>query len=364
MVNDKFMRRAIALAALADGQTHPNPMVGAVVVRNGRIVGEGFHRQAGMPHAEVEALRQAGRRARGAELYVTLEPCCHHGKTPPCTEAIIAAGIRQLYYGMRDPNPQVHGRGLKQLRAAGIRVHGPVCEAECRALNPAFIHWATTGMPYVIVKVGATLDGKIADAHGRSQWITNAAAREYAHTWRARVDGIVIGRKTLAADDPQLTVRLPGFDGAQPRPIVLTGRGAIPRERTLVRAGMLRPAIWVVPPRRVKECSWLAQQGHDVWSCPLRNGRYDLRNLLRRLGQQGMSALLVEGGGTTIGGFLRDGNVDYIVAAIAPMVLGGTARGWTDDLTIPSLSKARRIDVAAVHRFGDNVVIEGPICRV
>lgn len=361
MTHVDYIRRAIALAALADGRTHPNPMVGAVVVRRGRVLGEGFHRQAGLPHAEVEALAQAGRGARGADLYVTLEPCCHYGRTPPCTEAIVRAGIRRVIFGMRDPDRRVRGKGLRQLRAAGIRVIGPVGARECRALNPAFCHWAATGHPYVIVKVGASLDGMIADVEGQSRWITNAATREYVHAVRARVDGIVIGRHTVTRDDPQLTVRLPHFTGPQPRPIILVGRGRIPRRARLVRNGVRRPACWVIPRQRERELAWLARAGHDLLVCPMRRGQFDLRWLLHTLGRQGMGSLMVEGGGSTIGAFFRAGYVDYVVVGLAPMILGGKALGWTKHLTIPSLRRAGRLQVAAMRRFGDNVVVEGRV---
>lgn len=360
-VNEKYMAKAIALAALADGRTHPNPQVGAVIVRSGCIIGEGFHRQAGLPHAEIEALAQAGTRAKDADLYVTLEPCCHYGKTPPCTDEIIRREIRRVIYGMRDPNPKIRGRGLKMLRDAGIKVIGPVCEKECRALNRAFIHWATTGRPYVIVKVGTTLDGKIADVKGRSRWITNDGAREYTHGWRARVDGIIVGRRTLIVDNPRLTVRLAGYDGPQPRPIILVGKGPLPRNGHLLEGGVMRPAMWVVPPSRAKESESLARLGHDVITCPIKGGRFDLPHLLRTLGSQGITSVMVEGGGYTSGAFLRVLLSDHCIVAVAPMLLGGSAIGWTDQLEIAGLSRAIRLDVSAVHRFGDNVVIEGEI---
>lgn len=358
------MWRALALAALADGWTHPNPMVGAVVVRSGRIVGEGYHRLAGMPHAEIEALRQAGRRARGADLYVTLEPCCHYGRTPPCTEAIIAAGITRVFYGMRDPNARMRGRGLRALRQAGIRVIGPIAAPACRTLNAPFIHWATTGRPYVIAKVAMSLDGKIADSSGRSRWITNAAVRAYGHAWRARVDGILIGRATLVKDNPRLTVRLPrsrGYRGPQPQPIILVGNGAIPRQRTLVTAGVQRPALWIAPKRRLRTLQWLARRGHELFGCPAGTTGHDLAALLRYLGRRGMTAVLIEGGGSTLGAFLRAGLVNHLVVGVAPIVLGGSAKGWTDALFISTLRRALTLDMTALQRFGDNIVVEGAV---
>ncbi|MBI4366321.1 MAG: bifunctional diaminohydroxyphosphoribosylaminopyrimidine deaminase/5-amino-6-(5-phosphoribosylamino)uracil reductase RibD [Deltaproteobacteria bacterium] len=353
------MARAIAIAALADGRTHPNPMVGAVVVRGGRVVGEGFHRQAGSAHAEVEAIAHARGRARGADLYVTLEPCCHFGRTPPCTETIQAAGIRRVVFGMRDPDRRMRGKGLAALSRAGIAVDGPCMAAECRALNPAFIHWATTGTPYVIAKVGSSLDGKIADGSRRSRWITNAAARSYTRQWRARVDGLVIGRKTLVQDDPLLTVRLPGYDGPEPQPIVMVGQGTVPRRARLVRGGARRPALFVVPPGRARALAWLERLGHEVIANPTDARGHRWEPLLRTLGARGMTALLVEGGAGLLGSLLGGQRVQYAVVAIAPLLLGRAALGWTQAADLPSLPRPAGIAVVAVQRFGDNVVLEG-----
>ncbi|MBI2346502.1 MAG: bifunctional diaminohydroxyphosphoribosylaminopyrimidine deaminase/5-amino-6-(5-phosphoribosylamino)uracil reductase RibD [Deltaproteobacteria bacterium] len=355
------MRRAIALAALADGRTHPNPMVGAIVVRKGRIVGEGFHRQAGLPHAEAIALRQAGRKAMGAILYVTLEPCCHRGRTPPCTDAIISAGIDRVVYGMRDPNPLVRGRGIKSLRAGGVRVTGPVAERECRALNPAYLYWMNTGRPYVIAKVGITLDGKLADRSGNSQWITNAAARAYTHEWRARVDGICVGWRTFLHDRPRLTVRLPRYRGPQPRPVILANGIGLPSRSLRRPMGHARPPLWVLPQGTTTLARHLTQRGHEVLLCPHREGRFVIATLLRSLASRGIGSLMVEGGAHTLSTFLQARAVQYLVIGIGPLLLGGEGLGWTDRLSIPSLRKAPRLAVAAWRRFGDNVVVEGRV---
>lgn len=344
------MQRALELAARARGRTHPNPMVGAVVVRAGRVVGEGYHRRAGAPHAEVVALAVAGKKARGADLYVSLEPCGHQGRTPPCTEAIIASQVRRVVFGMRDPNPQVAGRGLRALRRAGIVVVGPVCPRAARAVNPVYCHWRATQRPYVVLKVGTTLDGKIADRHGNARWITNAQTRRYTHAWRAQVDAMLVGRTTVLRDDPRLTVRLPGYRGAQPVPIIWVGRHAIPWRSRLLRG--TRPVWCVVSTKRPADARRLAARGHRLIVAQR------VPTLLHKLGQAGIAALMVEGGSATIGAFLRGRLVDRVVCCLAPKLLGQNALGWTDHIS-RALTTAPQIQVEKVHRCGDNVIIEG-----
>lgn len=348
---EQFMQRALALAVQADGRTHPNPMVGAVVVRRGTIVGEGFHRRAGTPHAEVHALRAAGKLARGADLYVTLEPCCHHGRTPPCVEAILAAGIRRVIYAMRDPNPDVAGNGLAQLRRAGVIVEGPLCETAARRLNRIYCHWRTTGAPYVILKVASTLDGKMADASGRSQWITNAAVRAYTHQWRARVDAMLVGRTTLLRDDPSLTVRLPGYRGTQPIPIVWIGQAKIPWNAALLQQNK-RP-VWLIVERATPQiAARVARSGHVVIE-----GR-TVQECLRTLGALGISALLLEGGAHTIGAFLRAHAIQYAIVGMAPLLLGSKGLTWSGDFST-TLPRAASLAVEQLQQFGDNIVVEG-----
>ncbi|MBI4237350.1 MAG: bifunctional diaminohydroxyphosphoribosylaminopyrimidine deaminase/5-amino-6-(5-phosphoribosylamino)uracil reductase RibD [Deltaproteobacteria bacterium] len=345
------MERALALARLADGRQHPNPQVGAVVVCGGRVVGKGFHARAGGPHAEVVALREAGPRARGADLYVTLEPCAHVGRTPPCVEAILAAGVRRVVYGMRDPNPKVAGLGLRRLRAAGVQVVGPVQAAAAAALNPIYLHWVRTRRPYVILKVAMTLDGKIADADGHSQWITNAAVRAYSHEWRARVDGIVVGRRTALLDDPCLTVRLPRYRGSQPTPMIWVGAGAIPWRARLLSAARSGTYCIVSRPNATVERR-LARRGHRLVVAA------SVRTLLHILGRLGVSAILMEGGAATIGAFIRARAVDYCIACVAPKLLGGSGLGWTDALGW-KIAAAPNLQVEKILRLGDNVIIEG-----
>lgn len=351
--HERFMQRALQLAARARGRTHPNPMVGALIVRGGRVIAEGFHRRAGQAHAEAIALRRAGKQARGAILYVTLEPCGHHGHTPPCTAAIIAAGIRRVVYGMRDLNPKVAGKGLRALRAAGIELIGPVLPREAAALNPQFLHWARTGRPYVILKVASTLDGKIADARGHSRWITNAATRRYVHEWRARVDAILVGLTTVRRDDPALTVRLPRYRGPQPQAVIWVGDQPIPwRARLLMRH---RPTTYCIVNRsRPRDAQRLQSCGHTLIVAK------SVPHALQKLGARGVTSLMVEGGAATAGAFLRGDWINYCVVTMAPKLLGGQALGWTDAGSW-LLTRHRQIQVENVRVFSDNVIVEGAI---
>jgi diaminohydroxyphosphoribosylaminopyrimidine deaminase / 5-amino-6-(5-phosphoribosylamino)uracil reductase len=351
-----YMQRALELAAKAQGRTHPNPMVGAVIVKAGHLVGEGFHRQAGAPHAEVVALRQAGRRAKGATLYVTLEPCCHTGRTPPCTDRIIASGISTVVYAMRDPNPAVAGKGLRALRRAGITVRGPMARREAVALNRIYCHWRRTGRPYVILKVALTLDGKMADAKGNSQWITNAQTRRYVHAWRSQVDGIMVGRRTVVTDDPRLTVRLQKYRGPQPRPIVWVGASPIPWRTKIFSDTTNRNGICIVDAQRPAQEGRCAAGGFEIVAAR------SVPRALRLLGARDISACMVEGGPETIGYFLRSGCVDYVIACLAPKLLGARGKGWTDHCQWDLIS-APNLQVESIRQFGDNCVIEGTVAK-
>ncbi len=322
-----FMQRALQLAQLGEGFTSPNPAVGAVVVRNGQIVGEGYHRQAGAPHAEVEALRAAGPLAQGATLYVTLEPCNHYGRTPPCTEAILQAGIAEVFYAVRDPNPHVAGQGHERLAAAGITVHQGLCAAEARYLNRFFFHHVRTGRPYVIAKFAASLDGKIATHAGHSQWITGPAARQKGHTLRQEVDAILIGAGTAIADNPQLTTRLPQKHVRHPLRIVLDSRGRVPLGSWLFQAdlpGQTLVATTAAMPRFHRLA--LHQQGVETLVLPATpQGQVDLFALLTALGRRPLTSLLVEGGGQVLGAFFDARCVNEVWAFLAPRIIGGQA---------------------------------------
>lgn len=323
------MRRALALARRGLGHTSPNPCVGAVIARGRRILGEGWHRAAGRAHAEVEALRDAARRGhrnlRGATLFVTLEPCSTHGRTPPCTDAILAAGLRRVVVGAGDPNPAHAGRGLRLLRRAGVRVERSPLADECAALNEGWNRWIVTKRPWVVAKVAMTLDGKIATASGESRWITGKRARRVAHQLRAESDAVLVGLGTLLADDPSLTARDPRGRPLprQPLRVILDSAACTPtksRALTSPGGGTILAVARGAPAARVRR---LEAAGARVLRVSAPSGRPDPRRLLHRLGRLGVVRLLVEGGGEVLASFFEAGLVDEVAFFIAPRVLGG-----------------------------------------
>ncbi len=355
------MRRALALAARAMGRTSPNPTVGAVVVNRGRIVGEGYHRRAGAPHAEVIALRRAGSRACGATLYVTLEPCSHLDKrTPPCTGEILAAGVRKIVVATRDPNPKVSGRGITRLRRAGVAVSVGLLEAPAQRLIEAYARWITTGRPFVTLKIAATLDGKIATAAGESRWITGARARAYTHHLRNRIDAVLVGLGTVLADDPNLTARA-GRGTRDPHRVIVDERLATPpgakalapREGSMAIVATTRRA----PALRRRR---LERRGARVLTAASRGGLVDLRDLMRRLGGLGITSVLVEGGGELNASALRCDVVDKVIVMLAPALLGGRdAIGAIGGRSPGRLRDAIRLRETVVRRLGDDVIVEG-----
>lgn len=357
--DERFMRRALALARRGLGKTSPNPVVGAVLVRNGHIISEGYHKQAGGPHAEVFALR--GVNARGATLYVTMEPCCTWGKTPPCTDAIIAAGVKRVIVAALDPNPQHDGRGLKVLRRADIRVDAGLLADEATRMNEAFNKWITTGLPFVIAKAAMSLDGKIATRTGDSKWITSEAARREAHKLRARVDAIMVGANTVIRDNPQLTVRH-GVRGRQPLRIVVDAQGRCPRSarvfadrfrrQTIVLTATHSPAQW----RR-----YLALLGITVVTVRAKRGMVDLNAALRALGKMNVTSMLVEGGGELMGSLFDHRLVDKVALFYAPVVIGGRdAKTAVEGEGVVRVSGAKTLrDVRWRKLGGDNLLVEG-----
>ncbi|MDH5740179.1 MAG: bifunctional diaminohydroxyphosphoribosylaminopyrimidine deaminase/5-amino-6-(5-phosphoribosylamino)uracil reductase RibD, partial [Nitrospira sp.] len=324
-----YMILALRLAAKGQGTTSPNPMVGALVVRQGRIVGQGFHLQPGTPHAEILALRQAGKQAQGATLYVTLEPCCHLKKrTPPCVPEILRSDVRRVVIAMRDPNPSVKGKGAAALRRSGLSVTVGVALREAEELNKAYGHWMKTGRPYVTLKAGMTLDGQLATASGESRWITGESSRREVHQLRGSVDAVLIGVGTVLADDPSLTARTgPRFEQLtlrQPFRIIVDSRLRTPFKAQVLaqqdQAKTIMATTTAAPPARR---SVLQKKGVEILTLPARQGRVSLRALLTQLGRRGIMSLLVEGGGEINAALLKAKLVNHVRLYMAPLLLGG-----------------------------------------
>lgn len=357
-VDKRYMRLALRLAIKGAGRTSPNPMVGAVLVRGGGVIATGYHRRAGSDHAEIIALKRAKAKARGATLYLNLEPCSHHGRTPPCALSLIRSGIKRVVIGMVDPNPLVSGRGIRRLRRAGIQVRVGLLQAECQRLNEAFGKFITHRIPFVILKLAASLDGKIAASSGDSRWITGAAARNYVHRLRDRVDAVLIGVGTVLADDPRLTCRIPG--GRNPWRIILDGHLRIPlkahllhqreAEKTIVVTGARSPAKKI---REIQHC------GAQVWSFPLRAGRLPFAPLLRKLAKMGILSVMIEGGGTIAGRALQERVVDKLLFFYAAKIIGGDGVPMIGALGIKKMSHARSVEDIEVKRFGKDFLISG-----
>lgn len=319
--DERFMRMALELARTALGQTSPNPLVGAVIIKDGTVVGMGAHLKAGEPHAEVHALRMAGERAAGATMYVTLEPCSHHGKTPPCADAVIEAGISRVVVAVLDPNPLVAGRGVDKLRDAGLKVTTGVCEREARQLNEVFFHAITTKRPFVTVKTASTLDGKIASVTGHSRWITGEAARAQVHELRRQHDAILVGVGTVLADDPELTSRLDGqLYGRQPVRVVLDSRLRTPLDARLVQ-GRAAPT-WIVT-----TADSPADKREELSACGVTlivlEGPLTVDKVLEALGERGITSLLVEGGAGVNGSFLQARAIQKVVSYVSLKLIGG-----------------------------------------
>ena len=363
------MAAALALAQRALGRTAPNPAVGAVVVQAGEIVGKGATRPPGGPHAEVVALAEAGAAARGATLYVTLEPCCHFGRTPPCTDAIVAAGVARCVVAVADPFPLVNGGGITRLRDAGIAVDLGLMEQEAVALNAGFFARVRTGRPLVVAKYAMTLDGRIATRTGHSRWITGEPARLAVHVLRDRSDAIVAGAGTIAADDPALTTRLPdelAGDGGPHHPlrIVVDGRGSSPLAARVFDPAL--PGQTLVATTAASSPGWrsaLAARGVAVDILGA-DPEIDLGLLLDRLGERGVNTLLVEGGGRLHGAFFDAGLVDRVAAFVAPVMVGGEAApGPVGGAGAATMAEAVRLTGVRLRRLGDDLLIEGDVVR-
>ncbi len=366
-INDACMRKAIALAVKGRGRTAPNPVVGAVVVKNGRIIGRGYHAGAGLAHAEVAALdnaniAKAGRAsggAVGADLYVTLEPCPVFGRTPPCTDAIIEAGIRRVFVGAGDPNPKVRGRGVRKLRQAGIEVTTGLLKAECAALNVAYNKHIVSGLPYVILKLATSLDGRIAANSGDSKWITSKESRAYVHELRNAVDCVMVGSGTALADNPRLTAR--GVKGGRdPVRAVLDSRLRVSPDANIFK-GAKKTGVFIFTGKAAsaKKADILISRGAAVIRVPGTKTGLSLAAVLKELGDRGVLELMVEGGGTLGAGLLKAGLVDKVLWFTAPLIIGADGLPAVAELGAGDMSRALRFKDIKIKTLGTDVLVEG-----
>lgn len=358
-----YMLKALELAGLAQGRTNPNPMVGAVIVKDGAVVGEGYHHKAGTPHAEVHALKQAGKDAAGADLYVTLEPCSHFGRTPPCADAVIEAGISRVVIATVDPNPKVAGRGIEKLTAAGIKVEIGLLEKEARKLNEVYFKYIKTGLPLVAMKTAMTLDGKIATQSGDSKWITTETSRKYVHELRNIYDGIMIGIGTVLKDDPRLNTRLDQEDTRNPIRIIIDGHLKLPLESNICKtADQQKTLVFCEESADITKRFELQSRGIDVYSLKCDPEQIPLPVVLSKLGELQICSLLVESGGEINASLLAEGLVDKVYWFIAPKILGGrTAPSPVGGQGVVKMNEALDLTSLALQRLGDDILITGYI---
>lgn len=356
--DEAFMIEALKQARVSRALPYPNPWVGCVIVKNGEIIGRGCHRGPGTNHAEVEALRQAGRRAKGSTLYVTLEPCCHYGNTPPCTDAILRAGIRKVFYAMRDPNPAVAGRGSRILKNHGVKVNAGLCSQQAAEFNEVYLKFRATGLPFVTAKIATTLDGKIATRTGESKWITDEAARRRAREFRAQNQAVMVGINTVLADNPHLGIRRRGIQ--DPLRVILDSGLRIPLKSRVVRLGGCIVACGnEVSPEKVTN---LQLEDASVWT--FKGRRVPLRQLLARLAGRGVISVLVEGGSEVLGSYFDEGLVDRVCWFVSPMIVGSVhSRAAVAGIGAAKLAEAWRLREPAIERVGDSWLIQGNLSR-
>ena len=363
MTDQNYMLQAIQLAKQGEGWTNPNPMVGAVIVKNGRIIGKGYHKKCGELHAERNAIASLTESAEGATIYVTLEPCCHYGKTPPCTEAIIEQKIKRVVIGSRDPNPKVSGKGIKMLQEAGIEVIEDFMREECDRLNPVFFHYITTKTPYVVMKYAMTLDGKIATKTGASKWITGEAARAEVQHMRHRYMGIMAGIGTVIADDPMLNVRVEGWKS--PIRILCDSGLRIPLDGQIVKsAGKYRTIVAYADSENTEaKRKRLHEMGVETICCPDENNQVDLKKLMKYLGEEGIDSILLEGGGTLNDSALRAGIVQEVQAFIASKLFGGmNSKTPVEGIGVRFPSEAVKLKCTDICQIGEDIRITCQVC--
>jgi diaminohydroxyphosphoribosylaminopyrimidine deaminase/5-amino-6-(5-phosphoribosylamino)uracil reductase len=354
-----FMQRALELAARGKGRTSPNPAVGAVVVKGNKLIAEGYHRKAGSSHAEIMALKKAGRKARGATLYINLEPCCHTDKkTPPCTKAIIKAGIRKVVTAMIDPNPKVSGKGLKELKRAGIGTQAGLMEKEAKRLNESFIKFISKNEPFVILKTAQSLDGKIATARGESRWITGEKARNYVHQVRNEVDAVLTGIGTVKKDDPSFDCRMK--NGRNPYRIVVDSKLRITPDVKVLRHKDKKTILATTRKAGKKKVEYFRKRGVHIVIAKEKTGKVDLRHLMKELGRLGITSIMIEGGSSINASALSSKIVDKVLFFIAPKIIGGTdSIGSIGGRSPLMLHKAFKLNDIEVKTIGDDILIEG-----
>lgn len=359
----KYMERAIELAKMGEGYTKPNPLVGAVIVKNNRIIGEGYHEFYGEAHAEINAFKNAVEGVSGAEMYVTLEPCSHYGKTPPCADAIVKKGIKKVVIGMRDPNPLVAGRGIEILRKAGIEVECRVLEDKVKKLNEIFIKYITSDKPFIILKTAMTLDGKIATKNGDSKWITNELSRKYVHEIRHKVSAIMVGIETVLADDPMLTTRLNHKNGIDPVRIIVDSRARIQLEAKVINLKSNAKTILATTEFADKEkLKAIEQKGTDIIITPIKNDKVDLIYLMKELRKRNIDSVLLEGGSTLNYSALEEGIVDKVISFIAPKIIGGsTAKTPIGGSGKEFIKEAIMLENMDIKKFEKDIMIEAYI---
>ncbi|MCD6336540.1 MAG: bifunctional diaminohydroxyphosphoribosylaminopyrimidine deaminase/5-amino-6-(5-phosphoribosylamino)uracil reductase RibD [Candidatus Latescibacteria bacterium] len=356
--DEHFMKRALWLSERARGQTSPNPLVGAVLVRDGRVVGEGYHRRAGESHAEVVALDRAGDLAQGATLYVSLEPCCHYGRTPPCVDRIIERGVSEVVCALIDPDPRVSGRGIEKLREAGIEARLGVLEEAARKTNEVYLKYITTGMPFVTLKLAQSLDGRIATSSGDSKWITGERARRFVHRLRSQVDAVMVGVETVIQDDPQLNVRW--VKGKHPLKIVLDSRLRIPMAAQVFGG---ERTILATTERSSEEKRRLIEKGAQVWILPEQDGHVDLTEVMRKAGREGITSILIEGGSKVATSAIKAGVVDKLLIFIAPKLIGAGTDA-VGDLGIARIEEAIELEDVKLRKIGEDVLYRAMISKI
>lgn len=359
MDNRIFMKEALRLAAKGRGRTSPNPMVGAVIIRGGKIIAGDYHRRSGTPHAEILALRNAGKLTKDATLFINLEPCCHTDKkTPPCTNAIIESGLRKVIVAMTDPNPKVSGKGIKALKNAGIEVETGMMEPEAKRLNETFAKFITKREPFVILKAAQSLDGKIATASGESKWITGDKARQYVHRLRNEVDALIVGIGTVIADDPSLDCRIKC--GRNPFRVIVDSALRIPLNAKVLRHEDNKTIIAATEKANSEKISSVTKMGHKVLTVKSKEGKVDLKSLMKELGRLEITSVMIEGGSSLNASALSSGIVDKVIFFCAPKIIGGVdAIPSIGGLSPASLNKIIKVKDLRVKRVGDDFMFEG-----